>query len=405
MEPVKYYTEQDSCYKLIISNFVEAKIRFLCAQSPHTEWSGILFYKASGSFTTQDLVLETLDICVLDVGTAAYTEFDVTPEISHYLTEHSEILEENFYTGLIHSHNTMATFFSGTDIATLKEMGLQQNHFLSLIVNNAGNYSARITRQIKLERKIEQLNVFNSFENALISYPTEITDVREELQSFKLEISLEYRDMYDEIAKVFTNLSQKKVIIPASNFIPKNTALKNTTVPSSDWPNTPTPTLFSWEQQEVTENNKESVDFNDEDLQFKTTLDDSPVDDMSIPINYDDFKCNEQQLKSLLLQLVTGSIIILSESKINIKDWVKNMPKFYEKRFGTGKEGMDTFDYWATSHVEFLVWYVKDPILERQLEYDDIASVYAYYLYKELTKFTKNKYIQSFMDLLSAYIR
>lgn len=38
------------------------------------------------------------------------------------------------------------TFFSGTDMDTLNKIGESMNHCLSLIVNNAGEYNARLTR-------------------------------------------------------------------------------------------------------------------------------------------------------------------------------------------------------------------------------------------------------------------
>ena len=58
-------------------------------------------------------------------------------------------------------------FFSGTDVNTLLEEGSDLNHFLSLIVCNAGQYVARITR--KLRRKIKA--------EALITY-TESTEYK-----------------------------------------------------------------------------------------------------------------------------------------------------------------------------------------------------------------------------------
>lgn len=51
----------------------------------------------------------------------------------------------------IKSHNVMKAFFSGTDTNTLLEEGTDRNHFVSLIVNNAGNYVAAVTRRIKQE--------------------------------------------------------------------------------------------------------------------------------------------------------------------------------------------------------------------------------------------------------------
>lgn len=51
-------------------------------------------------------------------------------------------LEDN-----IMSHNSMAAFFSDTDISTLKEQAAQCNNVLSLVVNNEGKYVAKFTER------------------------------------------------------------------------------------------------------------------------------------------------------------------------------------------------------------------------------------------------------------------
>ena len=61
----------------------------------------------------------------------------------------------------------MATFFSGTDTDTLREEGNKRNHFVSLIVNNAGTYTAGITRKVDIERTISDTCTFRSYEDAL----------------------------------------------------------------------------------------------------------------------------------------------------------------------------------------------------------------------------------------------
>ena len=66
-------------------------------------------------------------------------------------------------TGLIHSHHSMATFFSRTDTSTLQSEGNEQNNFVSLIVNNAGKYSAAITRKVQIERKVKENACYSLF--------------------------------------------------------------------------------------------------------------------------------------------------------------------------------------------------------------------------------------------------
>ena len=81
------------------------------------------------------------------------------------------------------------------------------------------------------------------------------------------------------------------------------------------------------------------------------------------------------------------------------------MPALYERRFGKGEEGMKSFEAWAESYIEYLVWYVKDNTLTEQgFNEDDSSAIYAYNLVLELDKFPKNKYIECYLNKLEKYI-
>lgn len=150
-------------YKLVIASGLLGKIEFLCRRFTNTEWSGILFYKPEGSFEDETLVLTAVDLYLRDIGDAGSTEFDLTPEVTTYMIDNGLIGTQM---GLIHSHHSMATFFSGTDTSTLLQEGMDRNHFLSLIVNNAGTYSAKITRRI--HNVSETSYNYPSFEDASV---------------------------------------------------------------------------------------------------------------------------------------------------------------------------------------------------------------------------------------------
>lgn len=96
---------QDSLPLLKISPLVEDKIRYMCSKYPTLEWSGVLFYKVSGSFERKNLTLTTVDLLVLDLGSSTFTEYPNHPEIAYFMAENGY---EKFSRGLIHSHNTMA---------------------------------------------------------------------------------------------------------------------------------------------------------------------------------------------------------------------------------------------------------------------------------------------------------
>ena len=143
--------KQKQSYNIVIPKYVEENIRHLCSVVHDVEWCGVLFYKKEGSFENNDLKITCVDIFPMDIGSGGFTDFDDTPDIAAYRCEHLELLEEGIYEGLIHSHNRMKAFFSGTDTNTLLEEGTDRNHFVSLIVNNEGSYVAAVTRRIKQE--------------------------------------------------------------------------------------------------------------------------------------------------------------------------------------------------------------------------------------------------------------
>lgn len=134
---------KDSCGHINISENLEKKIRFLCNKYPSQEWSGILYYRiVSGDFLKKSLQIEAVDFLLNDVGSSTFTDYDITGDVGQYMVKH-KLLDCKI--GICHSHNVMGTFFSGTDNNTLLEQGEDTVYFLSLIVNNAGVYNAKIT--------------------------------------------------------------------------------------------------------------------------------------------------------------------------------------------------------------------------------------------------------------------
>ena len=84
----------------------------------------------------------------------------------------------------------MSTFFSGTDTATLKEEGKDRNNFVSLIVNNAGSYTAAITRRIKSKRVMESVS-YEFFGDGEKQDTKEYVSDADEIEWFYLKIEKE----------------------------------------------------------------------------------------------------------------------------------------------------------------------------------------------------------------------
>ena len=381
-------------YKLIIPAEVERKIRFACQKVWNTEWSGTLFFTHEGSFENDDLVIRCVDIYIMDIGTQAYTEFDMNPDVISYMCENPELLDCQM--GLIHSHNNMSTFFSGTDTATLKEEGRDRNNFVSLIVNNAGTYTAAITRRIKSKQTMESVS-YEFFGDGEKQDTKEYISDADEIEWFYLKIENEdetfsFPDMaarLEEIKQVKAEKAKKaqKAQTPVyqGGYKP---------VIANSYGTKAGPANLVKKEDNKSKVVQSTLFDNVDDLPFD--------DDYNLP--YGQVTFDKVTLKSLVLQLITGSIIISNDSKIDITKWAKSMPALYEKRFGKGEEGMKNFKMWADTYTEYLTWYTTDEKLE-ELGFDEteICAICAHDMIEELTKLPENDYIKGYIDALQKY--
>lgn len=370
--------KQDNTYKLIITPELEEKIRFLCARFPNNEYSGVLFYDYTGRFEDNSLVLTAKDFCLMDYGSATYTEFDKSAEICNYMIEH-DLLE--CQQGLMHSHDQMSTFFSGTDLGTLQEEGSDMNNFLSLIVNNAGQYTAAITRKVKhiphvtevLEYEFfgeETINIGNDEYDAIESYEIEYFFLNIE----KPTVNIGYTDLINRIEEIskdktkITNISRE----PRANLIVDST-LKAT--PLYKETNIP----FSKANTAV---------------QAGVDTDES--------IDYNKYKFNETDLNNIVKQLLIGSPIFTPK---DLNEWVQKMPTVFSKRFGEGQKGLANYRAFIGYFVEFLVTEAFDDNLaeEGYLE-DSQMAICAYGVLQKLHTFKTNSFIEVIEDEVERFI-
>ena len=370
--------KKDNRYKLIITPSLEEKIRFLCARFPNNEYSGVLFYDYTGRFEDNSLVLTAKDFCLMDYGSATYTEFNKSAEICNYMIEH-DLLE--CQQGLMHSHDQMSTFFSRTDLGTLQEEGSDMNNFLSLIVNNAGQYTAAITRKVKhiphvtevLEYEFfgeETINIGNDEYDAIESYEIEYFFLNIE----KPTVNIGYTDLFSRIEEIskdktkITNISRE----PRTNLIVDST-LKAT--PLYKETNIP----FSKANTAV---------------QAGVDTDES--------IDYNKYKFNETDLNNIVKQLLIGSPIFTPK---DLNEWVQKMPTVFSKRFGEGQKGLANYRAFIGYFVEFLVTEAFDDNLaeEGYLE-DSQMAICAYGVLQKLHTFKTNSFIEVIEDEVERFI-
>jgi hypothetical protein len=370
--------KQDNTYKLIITPELEEKIRFLCARFPNNEYSGVLFYDYTGRFEDNSLVLTAKDFCLMDYGSATYTEFDKSAEICNYMIEH-DLLE--CQQGLMHSHDQMSTFFSGTDLGTLQEEGSDMNNFLSLIVNNAGQYTAAITRKVKHIPHVTEVLEYDFFGEETINIGRDEYDAIEsyEIEYFFLNIekptvSIGYTDLFSRIEEIskdkskITNIKRE----PHANIVIEPTIkatplYKETNIPFS---------------------------------KVNTTVQTGVDTDESI--DYNKYKFNETDLNSITKQLLIGSPIFTPK---DLNEWVQKMPTVFSKRFGEGQKGLENYRAFIGYFVEFLITEAFDENLaeEGYLE-DSQMAICAYGVLQKLHTFKTNSFIEVIEDEVERFI-
>lgn len=373
-------------YKLVIPADVEKKIRHLCNRISQVEWSGTLFYTHSGSYEEGTLEIRCVDIFPMDIGSQAYTEFDMSPDVIAYMTDHPELLDCQM--GLIHSHNNMATFFSGTDTETLREEGNDRNHFVSLIVNNAGTYTAAITRRLKEKRAINTTFTYRTFDD-VEKTGTRTMEVEEEVIEYNmLNIIKE-----GEVVEPFLEIDERLEAIKKSKakVVPTKAPLSTT----SYYEGLPfTPPTYQGNSKEVSKVARQGSLFDEEFMESEPPR---KVEQIADP---NELTIEASVVKSITLQLITGSIAIADASRIDPVKWAGQMVKLFDKRF---ENDMSLFELWAETMVEFVVTnFVPDEFAPFEDEY---ISELCQAVYMTLEKLPQNKYIKSIQDALVVWMK
>jgi hypothetical protein len=186
-----------------ISPNVLKEIKYLNHKISNVEWSGILFYSTIGEITDIENFSITLEsIYPMDKGSSGYTEFETSEDFIGYRMDNPETLQWKI--GLIHSHNTMKAFFSGTDMDEINVTARYHNMYLSIVVNNmldivgklafVANTSDPLTYTYRgINGKKETIKIKNE-QKALFVY-----DCKLELEN--IIVDDKFKDLVDNIIK------------------------------------------------------------------------------------------------------------------------------------------------------------------------------------------------------------
>lgn len=407
VKPVLELVHRQDIFKIVIPAEVEKKIRFLCKNIWDVEWSGVLFYKVEGAFEDKSLTIRCVDLFQMDIGSSTYTEFNVSPDMATYMVDHPELLEEGIYQGLIHSHNNMATFFSGTDTATLSAEGNDMAHFVSLIVNNAGKYTAGVTRKYKCVQTVSEKYTYPTW-NGEVKEGVETFDIEEEkLEWFNLDIVFENAtddfetEMMERIKEI--KESKKKIVVPVykgRNYYSQYDNYGKNITPAKEVGST-----FPMEREKYYGEEGRGWYKAKEVKEIPVKQGELPFEqpeEENLDIPYGVVTVDADIVQSIVRQLVTSSIIISNESAVDVKKWANSMESLYRRRFGTVKE----FEYFASNYVDYLINYTYDGDVMAVIDNDDstMAALLAHDVREELEKLPKNPWLSVYIKLMGDYI-
>lgn len=248
----------------------------------------------------------------------------------------------------------MQTSFSGTDINTLHSEGEEQNHFVSLIINNAGNYNAAITRKVKGERKTvttgtESLTYksFNNVEKTIASQPfhSESTQEVYRLEYYMMNVEIETNVSYErnplDVRLDELQASSKSYVNKHKYGIGTYQGYYSSNVFSS-------PAIT--QAKPVTPNQVTLFD------NYKDLDPDKIAEDVENGIiDYDNIHIEKHIIMSHIRQLITLNLMAGANPNIDLKQWDNNMEKALDKRFVQGdNDPLKDYEYVIDSFVDIL---------------------------------------------------
>lgn len=389
-------------FDLVIPESVEAKIRHLCSRVHDVEWSGILFYKVEGSLDDGTFKATCIDIYVMDIGTSGATKYNDTEDIIAYRLAHrEELLISGVYEGLIHSHNNMRAFFSGVDDGTLISEGSDLNHFLSLVVCDAGQYVARITRKLTTVTEAEaqvtytKTVKYNTYENQTVIV-TDGAVSNEVKRARKEETVIEYFDLNIQKAEVeepFKEVDERLGEIKRGKRPYQNSSFQGYTPQPTyggyqgiydRYGNAYGTTIPLDEEEEATPSmgeGKQLTIFGQEGKQEEPKIITPSIPASALNTDEEEEivefymveKVPFQIIKGLCTQLIFGSILASSKAAVNLNTFVQKMDKLYEERFGslTDEYTQLRLSDWIEKMLEHIIGYSVDKKYE-----DRIAKKY-----------------------------
>jgi hypothetical protein len=197
--------------KTVVTIDVYNKMKYLCQKISAVEWSGVLFYTVEGSIKDPEKMVITMqNILPLDKGTSGYTEYVLDDRLTNFLMDNPDHL--GYKIGHIHSHNTMAVFFSGTDMDELTENSEAHNYYFSFIVNNKMEMTAKVGQMVTSESK----SYIKALDDNGEEYISESLETSKHVITYDCKVHNTYVSVVDDVFKANVEEIMKPKPVPVS---------------------------------------------------------------------------------------------------------------------------------------------------------------------------------------------
>ena len=261
------------------------------------------------------------------------------------------------------------TFFSGTDVSTLIKEGTDRNHFLSLIVNNEGTYTARITRKVEkkinIKAAIESVTTscYHTYNDNLVVLEDGVIK-RENKEESKEYNTIEYFDL--TINKAFVPDYFKEI-----NDRIKDIRTKKTTKSSKNLFNYAYIKEFNSKEFNPYSYKNDDYNYYDTKTYKVPTGKESKKELSSIEDEIAAFA--NKYAMTMALKIVTGSISVNEDSKGTAKAWIKGIDARYKAIFDDIENSL-TFNNWIELIVTFVIQEWKEDEIDALV--DDLSIKY-----------------------------
>lgn len=402
---------QESPYVLTIPKDVEKKIRYHLTRFNGREWSGYLFYDYEGSFKENNIHFIARDFVFLDLGDGATTMFKESPKVLSFAID-NDLLDCK--EGLIHSHHNMAAFFSGTDNDAIKQEAMNVNHFLSLVVNNAGAYVARVTlrRRVKehIHREATSESWYQTYEGEDVhieshnEIPMDVDKEYSEIEVFPLKIEIE-RDADNPVTKWEDDIKEVIQAKKASVYNPNAPLPPSGTVPTTyrkDIPEIP-----NQKSSPTTLFQKNDVPAKQTEINFPKEEDDALAAEYAAVSKVVHELYTEEDINLLVLRIV-ACCPFLSKNKVSATpQYAVQLPALVKNNFANRINYTSLIDSLVENMLDNFVEGLdetKIAALDPSITFEIVESIIAMDAQERLAKIPQNEFIRYISSAFDSYI-